>query len=126
MEQYKDRIKYLDMSSIDAAKLFPDESFDFIYIDASHTYENCKQDIEAWFPKVRYSGILSGHDYPISGVNQAVMESIVGRKLYLWGVTAVTTPDQASRQVPSPLLDGADWWVHKEYWVYTKPEVKNA
>jgi hypothetical protein len=50
-------------SSIDAAKKIVDESLDFVYIDADHDYEHCKQDIECWFPKVRHGGLVAGHDY---------------------------------------------------------------
>jgi glycosyltransferase involved in cell wall biosynthesis len=33
------------------------------YIDADHRYESVVSDIQAWWPKVRPGGILSGHDY---------------------------------------------------------------
>lgn len=46
-----------------AAKDFEDGSFDLVYIDAMHTYDAVKTDIEAWLPKVRKGGIISGHDY---------------------------------------------------------------
>lgn len=36
---------------------------DFVYIDGDHSYEACLADLEAYFPKVKRSGILSGHDY---------------------------------------------------------------
>ena len=36
---------------------------DAIYIDANHTYEAAKQDIELWYPKVRKGGMICGHDY---------------------------------------------------------------
>lgn len=49
--------------SIDVAKTISDESLDWVYIDADHRYESAKEDIEAWFPKVRKGGIVSGHDY---------------------------------------------------------------
>lgn len=49
--------------SIEYSKLVPDESLDFVYIDADHRYETSKADIKAWFPKVRKGGIISGHDY---------------------------------------------------------------
>ncbi len=51
------------MFSADAAKRYADESLDFVYIDADHTYEALKEDIAAWFPKVKQGGILGGHDY---------------------------------------------------------------
>ena len=49
--------------SMDVAKTVPDESLDFVYIDADHTYESVKEDINAWAKKVRKGGIVSGHDY---------------------------------------------------------------
>jgi hypothetical protein len=50
-------------SSVDAAKQFSDELLDFVYIDADHDYKSCKEDLEAWFPKVRHGGLVAGHDY---------------------------------------------------------------
>jgi len=56
---YKD----IRMDSIDASKLFADESLDFVFIDACHQYDCVKNDIIAWKPKIRKGGILAGHDY---------------------------------------------------------------
>ena len=59
--------------------LFEDNSLDFVFIDASHEYEDVKNDILAWLPKVKRGGILAGHDYYVnqdwfSGVKKAVNE----------------------------------------------------
>ena len=37
--------------------------FDLIFIDADHSYEAVREDIIAWWPKVKNGGIISGHDY---------------------------------------------------------------
>lgn len=50
-------------TSVESAKQFEDGSLDFVFIDADHSYEAVKQDLEAWYPKVRKGGIVSGHDY---------------------------------------------------------------
>ena len=42
---------------------FEDASFDFIYIDANHEYEDVKRDIELCLPKLKSDGIIAGHDY---------------------------------------------------------------
>ena len=56
-------VKVIRKASVEAARLFDQEHFDFVYIDANHAYEGVRADIEAWWPKVRKGGILAGHDY---------------------------------------------------------------
>lgn len=68
------RVKIMRMSTLDAAKMVEDESVDFVFIDADHSYEGCKGDIDAWLPKVRKNGMLCGHDYNWPTVKQAVDE----------------------------------------------------
>jgi hypothetical protein len=65
-------------SSSDAAKEFEQESVDLVFIDANHSYESVKNDIDLWLPKVKKGGVLSGHDYSIRffGVIQAVNEKL--------------------------------------------------
>ena len=53
---------YREYSS-DAVRHFPDEYFDFIYIDADHTYEGCLSDVENWYPKIKKGKFLTGDDY---------------------------------------------------------------
>ena len=64
------------MTTNEAAGLFKDESLDAVFIDADHSYEAVKMDIENWMPKVRKGGILAGHDYNSAwpGVIKAVNE----------------------------------------------------
>jgi len=60
---YENRAFMLRMPSNEAVHLFQNNTIDFVYIDANHEYSAIKQDIEQWYPKVKYNGILSGHDY---------------------------------------------------------------
>ena len=73
--QCLDNVAYWRRDSVDAASWFPLDSIDVVYIDASHIYKNVKQDIHAWFPKVKRGGIIAGHDYDIDGVKEAVIEA---------------------------------------------------
>lgn len=74
ISKYNNIIK-IKKSSIEAAKTFEEAFFDFIYIDADHTYESAKEDILAWMPKLKPGGIIAGHDYHLfEGVNKAVDE----------------------------------------------------
>lgn len=49
--------------SMNAVKLFKDESLDFVYIDAAHDYKAVSDDIREWSRKVRKGGIICGDDY---------------------------------------------------------------
>lgn len=67
-------LKVLKGNSIDIAAGFNGTKVDMVFIDAGHTYEECKADIEAWLPKCRKR--ICGHDYAENhtGVMQAVDE----------------------------------------------------
>ena len=49
--------------STEAADDFPDNYFDWIYIDTNHSYQTTKQELIKFAPKVKKNGIISGHDY---------------------------------------------------------------
>ena len=77
-----DHIITIIEDSVEAAKDFEDESVDFVFIDADHTYEGCLRDITAWYPKVKYGGVIAGHDYRNDStcqVKQAVNEYFKGK-----------------------------------------------
>lgn len=63
VEPFGDRAQIIRKRSVDAAVQFRDGFFDFVFIDADHSYLGCKSDIEAWRPKVKSGGWLCGHDY---------------------------------------------------------------
>lgn len=59
-----------------AAAHWPDRSIDYVMIDADHAYEAVRRDIQAWWPKIRAGGLLTGDDLRGSfpGVRQAITE----------------------------------------------------
>ncbi|MBN8548860.1 MAG: class I SAM-dependent methyltransferase [Deltaproteobacteria bacterium] len=63
-------------ASLDAAARYPDESLDLVFLDAGHDYADVAADIRAWYPKVKVTGIIAGHDFSRCwpGVIQAVTE----------------------------------------------------
>ena len=67
---------------MEAVNDFADNSLDFVYIDANHSYESVKADILAWLPKMKHNAIISGDDYNIyQDVNKAVEELLPGFEL---------------------------------------------
>ena len=76
-----DTINVIKDTSVNAKDSFINNSLDFIMIDAGHTYDDVKSDINAWFHKVKQGGIISGDDYiPVfQGVIDAVNEYFYGQ-----------------------------------------------
>ncbi len=58
-----ERVKVIRGYSLFESWKFDNESFDFVYIDAIHTFESCLSDIVSWYPKVKTGGWICGHDY---------------------------------------------------------------
>ncbi|MFH1563852.1 MAG: class I SAM-dependent methyltransferase [Nitrospirota bacterium] len=86
-EKSKERLapyncEFIRALSMDAVKNFKDNSLDFVFIDANHSFEYVIEDIAHWGKKVRVGGIVSGHDFWNSGETPT-------RHLYIKNPTAV-------------------------------------
>jgi len=70
---FEDRIVWHIKTSLEASLEIADGSLDFAYIDGNHRYSFVADDIRAWWPKLKPTGILCGHDYFTHGsVKKAV------------------------------------------------------
>ena len=75
-------VTFIRSDSLFASNLYADESLEFVFIDASHQYKDVKDDIQAWFPKVKKGGIIAGHDYSwCDDVKRAVDEFFIGKSI---------------------------------------------
>jgi hypothetical protein len=90
----KGKVEILKGFAKDKIDLFPDEFFDLIYVDGDHSYEGCKNDLYAWYPKLKKGGVFAGHDFTNNyrsmsvkkfGVQKAVTEFLLdhGAKLQI-------------------------------------------
>jgi len=72
---------------------------DFVYIDGDHSREAVKLDIQLYYPKVKYGGVIGGHDYDaiFPSVCKVVNEFVEKENLILFGQH-----------------EGSDWWVVKK------------
>lgn len=97
LKEYSSRIVLHKGFSDKVVENFEDAFFDFIYIDANHSYEGCKKDLELYWDKLKPNGIIMGDDYHLNpieilnfnnndakpcvfGVNKAVNEFIKEKK----------------------------------------------
>ena len=69
--------KYSDAALLD----LEDDKYDFIYIDADHSYEWASHDIKNYWQKVKSGGILCGHDRSLDGVKRALNEFCANNNL---------------------------------------------
>jgi Methyltransferase domain len=60
LKRFKDKTIFLRMSSVEAAPRIPDQSLDFVYIDARHDFCGVTDDMNAYWPKLRPGGIMAG------------------------------------------------------------------
>ena len=70
--------------SAEAAALFPDGYFDWVYVDGDHVYEAVRADLDLFDPKMRAGGLIAGDDYGQvgwweDGVTRAVDEFVEAR-----------------------------------------------
>lgn len=76
VEPVKAVINPVRNKSIEAAKNYADNSLDFVFIDASHEYQDVVDDINAWYPKVKVGGTLAGHDVYRDEVSRAAKDAL--------------------------------------------------
>jgi hypothetical protein len=62
------KVKILRKASAQAAALFSDNSIDYLYVDANHSYEFVFRDLLEWWPKVRPGGLITMNDYYESAI----------------------------------------------------------
>ncbi len=84
----------------EALTLFPDEYFDFVYVDGyAHTGEEQGQTFRDWFPKLKPGGIFAGDDYspdwPL--VVEEVDKFIAANRLKLFVINYQKEPDRFSQ-----------------------------
>jgi len=63
LRPFPDRYNIIRDFSPGAARHFKDGGLDFVYLDGNHSEEAVLADLEAWLPKVRAGGLVSGHDF---------------------------------------------------------------
>lgn len=73
--------RHIQSGSSEAAVHFADQSVDFVFIDANHTYDFVKADVNAWLPKIKPGGIIAGHDYNAPHEVERAVNEIFGSRV---------------------------------------------
>jgi len=96
----EERRQIIKSSSVEAAAQFADRSLDFVFLDADHSYEGVREDINAWLPKISPRGWIGGHDF-------------ANLQFPHWGVTKAV--EEFSEQIGQPIEKDIDytWFIHK-------------
>ena len=63
LDKFNNRCILLRQTSVEASKIIEDFFLDFVFIDGNHLYDFVKEDILIYYKKVKWHGIVSGHDY---------------------------------------------------------------
>ncbi|MFN2529736.1 MAG: class I SAM-dependent methyltransferase [Pyrinomonadaceae bacterium] len=83
---FGDMISLIISDSVEASQLFADGAIHWVHLDARHDYASVCSDIQAWLPKVRSGGWLSGDDYDKAKwpeVVAAVSELLPGAQVWV-------------------------------------------
>ena len=92
------KVKVIKSTTIAFLETIDDEYLDAVYIDADHSYNGVKNDLELSFKKVKTGGVIMGHDYTTSmfpGVVKAVDEFCVDNNLKINYLTGDGCPTYA-------------------------------
>lgn len=102
IKHYRNKVKTLHMKTAEAASKVGNESLDFVFIDAHHTYESVVNDVNLWAPKVKKAGIISGHDY------------IDYKKIGAPNPSDYDVKKAIDELFPNAEIMGTIWWLIKE------------
>jgi hypothetical protein len=63
--------------SWDELEKFPDEYFDWVYLDTSHSYEDTTRELEISRLKVKPCGLIGGHDYTTGNIKLPLKYGVI-------------------------------------------------
>jgi hypothetical protein len=106
------RVRLHDGLSVERLATFPDDHFDWVYIDGDHSYAAVRADIDAAWSKVRPGGLLIFNDFArynhpgfgTFGVHKAVCEFVRDRRwpVVFWAFNGEALYDVAIRRPDAP------------------------
>lgn len=105
LDSYKDKIEWVGKYSRDALDMFEDRSLDFVYVDGDHREEAVLEDLQ-YIKKIKFEGLLCGHDWRFPSVKVALHEFITENRLKF----NCCNSEQYVRTLSNHAND-CDWWI---------------
>ena len=106
LKPFKERYQICRGYSDKIVHMFQDEMFDFIYVDANHSYEGCKKDLEIYWNKLKPGGILMGDDYHLLDIETL---NFGNRESVTFGVTKAVKEFAKEKHKMVDIRYQADW-----------------
>lgn len=63
LKPWKSKLQVCRNFTTVCGKDIKDGTLDVVYVDARHDYYGVFEDLKTWWPKLKYGGIMAGHDY---------------------------------------------------------------
>ena len=76
LSKFGDKNLTILKSSLDAARDFQDDFFDFVYIDINKRYDETLADLNAWWPKAKDKALFSGNNYLYKKNNDEIVKAV--------------------------------------------------
>ena len=86
-----DRVIPIATESTIAAKAFDNESLDFVFLDGAHDYKSVYNDLVSWFPKIKQTGLIGGHDFGHPPLTKAIYDFFGQLNLTVYKVSGPTS-----------------------------------
>jgi len=87
--------------------LFPDNFFDFIYLDDNHTEKYVYLELKRYYPKVKSGGLLSGDNYSVGGGVKKAVDRFCLENNYKFDF-------KERKKAAKSNVSVCDWWIWKE------------
>jgi predicted O-methyltransferase YrrM len=116
-------IRVRKWDSLEAAGKFPDVHFDMVFLDSSHLYDMTKQEIRAWYPRVKDDGVLAGHDYTTHEQVRRAVDEVVPKENTRTAIRTVNGEiQQRFKQeqvlhVTQTSKGYGVWWMQKKFYI---------
>jgi hypothetical protein len=105
LKPYKHRITVCKGYSDKVVSQFPNNMFDFVYVDANHSYEGCKSDMNLYWDKLKSGGLLMGDDYHLNDIETLNFNNMQS----VFGVTKAVKEFAKEKKLIYDISYEADW-----------------